>query len=364
MKPWPAGRKTTGGFFDVEGKTSLVSRIEHESQNPDFWNDNRAAKAKQSEMSAAKRDIETHKALQGAVDDLRASAELLDLEDDAGLKEELLKNLLAIKARFAELDFHRMLSGPYDRLGALLNIHPGAGGTESQDWASMLLRMYSRWADRKGFKVTLIDLQPGDEAGIKNATLQIDGEWAYGLLRSEKGVHRLVRISPFDSNARRHTSFTSVEPFPQVDDEINVEINEADLKIDTFRASGAGGQHVNRTESAIRITHLPTGTVVQCQSDRSQIKNRASAMSVLKSRLLVRAQEEQRARMDNIAGEKKDINFGSQIRSYVLHPYQMVKDTRTDIDYSNPSAILDGELDDLIEAYLKKTSLESSRADA
>jgi len=257
-----------------------------------------------------------------------------------------------------------MLSGPYDRKNALLNVHPGAGGTESQDWAQILVRMYSRWAESKGFKVELLDFQPGEEAGIKNVTLRIEGEWAFGLLRSEKGVHRLVRISPFDANDRRHTSFASVEPFPELDDDVEVEIDEKDLKIDVFRASGAGGQHVNRTESAVRITHLPSGIVVTCQNDRSQIKNRASAMSVLKSRLYTRAQEEKRQRMEGIAGEKKDINFGSQVRSYVLQPYQQIKDHRTDIDYTRVQSILDGDLDQLIEDCLRKESLEAVKAHA
>jgi len=257
-----------------------------------------------------------------------------------------------------------MMSGPYDRMNALLNVHPGAGGTESQDWAQMLLRMYSRWAERRGWKVELLDLQPGEEAGIKNATIKVIGEWAFGHLRAEKGVHRLVRISPFDSNARRHTSFSSVEPFPDIDDTIEVIINDKDIQVDTFRASGAGGQHVNRTDSAVRITHFPSGLVVTCQNERSQIKNRASAMSVLKARLFALAEEEQKVKMAQIAGEKKDINFGSQIRSYVLHPYQMVKDHRTDIDYSQAVGILEGDLDQLVEDFLRKESAEKARFDA
>jgi peptide chain release factor 2 len=240
----------------------------------------------------------------------------------------------------------------------LLNIHPGAGGTESMDWTSILYRMYTRWAERRGFKVSLIEMQPGEEAGIKNVTIQINGEWAYGLLRAEKGVHRLVRISPFDSNARRHTSIASVEPFPEIDESIDVEIDENDLRIDVFRASGAGGQHVNRTESAVRITHFPTGVVVSCQEERSQIKNRATAMKVLRSRIFVIRQEAKRQELAGIAGEKKNINFGSQIRSYVMQPYQQVKDLRTNKEYTRVQQILDGELDPVIEDVLKFTSLQ------
>ena len=226
----------------------------------------------------------------------------------------------------------------------------------------MLLRMYTRWAERRGFKVSLIDLQPGDEAGVKNATLQIDGDWAYGLLRSEKGVHRLVRISPFDSAGRRHTSFASAEPLPQLEDDGELVIDEKDLKIDVFRASGAGGQHVNRTESAVRITHLPSGIVVQCQNDRSQIKNRASAMGVLKSKLIVIAEEERKAKFEGISGDRADISFGSQVRNYVLYPYQQVKDTRTDLESSQTQAILDGDIDAFIEAFLKQQSREATRS--
>jgi peptide chain release factor 2 len=345
-------------------KSSLVSQIEHESQNPDFWNDNRAAKQKQSRLASAKIDLTTWSNLEKTLGNLQASAEILESEDDASLRTELDTEKASLLKTLAELDFHRMLSGPYDRKNALLNVHPGAGGTESQDWAQILVRMYSRWAESKGFKVELLDFQPGEEAGIKNVTLRIEGEWAFGLLRSEKGVHRLVRISPFDANDRRHTSFASVEPFPELDDDVEVEIDEKDLKIDVFRASGAGGQHVNRTESAVRITHLPSGIVVTCQNDRSQIKNRASAMSVLKSRLYTRAQEEKRQRMEGIAGEKKDINFGSQVRSYVLQPYQQIKDHRTDIDYTRVQSILDGDLDQLIEDCLRKESLEAVKAHA
>ena len=250
-----------------------------------------------------------------------------------------------------------MLSGELDRKNAIITIHPGAGGTESQDWAEMLMRMYMRWTERRGFGREVIDLQPGDEAGIKSATHAVTGDYAYGLLTAEAGVHRLVRISPFDQAARRHTSFASLYVWPELDDDIDIEIDEKDLRIDTFRSSGAGGQHVNVTDSAVRITHLPTGMVVSCQNERSQHKNRASAMKVLKSRLYDMKLKEQQAKLDQLGGEKKDIAFGSQIRSYVLHPYQMIKDHRTKFQVGDINRVLDGDLDEFIKAYLMKKAL-------
>jgi peptide chain release factor 2 len=250
-----------------------------------------------------------------------------------------------------------MLSGEMDQKNAIITVHPGAGGTESQDWAEMLLRMYTRWAERRGFKRDVMDLQPGDEAGIKSATLTIAGDYAYGLLSAEAGVHRLVRISPFDQAARRHTSFASLYVWPELPDDIDIDIEEKDLRIDTFRSSGAGGQHVNVTDSAVRLTHLPTGIVVSCQNERSQHKNRAAAMKVLKARLYDLRLKEQQARLDQLGGEKKDIAFGSQIRSYVLHPYQMVKDHRTKYQVGDVNRVLDGDLDEFIKAYLMKRAL-------
>ncbi len=245
-----------------------------------------------------------------------------------------------------------MLGGEYDRLGAIVSIHPGAGGTEAQDWAEMLLRLYLRWAERRGFKTDLADLQPGDGGGIKNATFEVEGEFAYGYLRAEAGIHRLVRISPYDANARRHTSFASVFVFPAIDDKVEVIINPADLRIDTFRASGAGGQHVNKTDSAVRFTHIPTGIVVACQNERSQHKNRAMAMKILRARLFELEQRKKREELEKFSKEKKDIAWGSQIRSYVLHPYQMVKDHRTGVEAGNTNAVLDGDIDQFIEAFL------------
>ena len=259
-----------------------------------------------------------------------------------------------------------MLSGELDRKNAIITIHPGAGGTESQDWAEMLMRMYLRWTERRGFGREVLDLQPGDEAGIKSATMQVTGDYAYGLLTAEAGVHRLVRISPFDQAARRHTSFASLYVWPEMADDIDIEIEDKDLRIDTFRSSGAGGQHVNVTDSAVRLTHIPTGIVVSCQNERSQHKNRASAMKVLKARLYDMRLKEQQAKMEQLGGEKKDIAFGSQIRSYVLHPYQMVKDHRTKFQVGDVNRILDGDLDDFIKAYLMKKAtgkLEAATAD-
>ena len=267
---------------------------------------------------------------------------------------DLLKGLDEFQKDVETAETRKMLGGEHDRLNAIVTIHPGAGGTESQDWAEMLLKMYTRWCDRRGFKRELIDLQPGDEAGIKSATLTVNGDYAYGLLSAEAGVHRLVRISPFDQAARRHTSFASVFVWPELSDDIDIEIPEKDLRIDTYRSSGAGGQHVNVTDSAVRLTHLPTGIVVSCQNERSQHRNRDAAMKVLKSRLFDLRMKEQQARLDQISGEKKDIAFGSQIRSYVLHPYQMIKDHRTKEQVGDVNRVLDGDLDPFIKSYLMK----------
>jgi peptide chain release factor 2 len=257
-----------------------------------------------------------------------------------------------VEADVAALEMRRMLGGEHDAGNAILSIHPGAGGTEAQDWAEILLRMYLRWCERKGYRVQLLDRQEGEGGGIKSATLLVEGAYAYGYLRAEAGIHRLVRISPFDANARRHTSFASVFVYPELDDAIEVEINDADLRVDTYRSSGAGGQHVNKTDSAVRLTHLPTGIVVACQNERSQHKNRAMAMKILRARLYELEKEKQREKLDAFAKTKKEIAFGSQIRSYVLHPYRMVKDHRTGHETGNTDAVLDGDLDRFIEAFL------------
>jgi peptide chain release factor 2 len=270
---------------------------------------------------------------------------------------ELTRGLDALAADVQAGEIRTMLSGELDRKNAIVTIHPGAGGTESQDWAEMLFRMYLRWTERRGFGREVIDLQPGDEAGIKSVTFTVSGEYAYGLLSAEAGVHRLVRISPFDQAARRHTSFASLYVWPELSDDIDIEIEDKDIRIDTFRSSGAGGQHVNVTDSAVRITHLPTGIVVSCQNERSQHKNRSSAMKVLKARLYDLRLKEQQAKLDQLGGEKKDIAFGSQIRSYVLQPYQMVKDHRTKHQIGDVNRVLDGDLDEFIKAYLMKKAM-------
>ncbi len=293
------------------------------------------------------------------VDDSSEIFSLAQGENDEETIAEIDSELNTITKETGSLEIKLMLSGPYDQGNAILTIHPGAGGTESADWAEMLLRMYSRFAEKQGFKVNLVDLQPGEEAGIKSATITISGSYVYGYLRGEGGVHRLVRISPFDSNKRRHTSFASVFVFPELDDDVEVEINEADLKTDTYRASGAGGQHVNKTDSAVRITHLPTGIVVQCQNDRSQHKNRATAMKVLKAKLFEHEERKKKEEMNSISGDKKEIGWGSQIRSYVLHPYRMVKDIRTGSETSNTEAVLDGDIMPFIEAFLASSDNRS-----
>lgn len=274
------------------------------------------------------------------------------IREGEDVAEELASELDTAESQLRSLELARMLSGPHDRGDAVIEINAGAGGTEAQDWGDMLLRMYLRWVEKKGFKSDIISYQEGEEAGIKSATVGVSGINAFGSLRSERGVHRLVRISPFDSNARRHTSFASVSVMPQLDEDIEVEVNEEDLRVDTYRASGAGGQHINKTDSAVRLTHLPTGIVVACQNDRSQHKNRATAMKLLKAKLYEREQEKQAEELAKIAGERKKIDFGSQIRSYVLQPYQMIKDLRTGHETSNVQAVLDGDLDAFIESYL------------
>lgn len=298
-------------------------------------------------------DIEAWNRLESRFTDAEVMLELLEEDEDEETAQELKEEVEAISQDLDKLELKLMLGGKHDRNNAILSIHPGAGGTESQDWASMLLRMYQRWAERKGYKVEVLDLLPGDEAGIKSATLLISGDYAYGYLKAESGVHRLVRISPFDANRRRHTSFASVSVIPEIEDEVDVEVKDEDLRIDTFRAGGPGGQHVNRTDSAVRIVHIPTGITVQCQSERSQHRNRELAMKVLKARLYEYYRQKQEEELAKLRGERKDIAFGNQIRSYVFHPYKLVKDLRTGVETGNVDAVMDGEIDMFIEAYLK-----------
>jgi len=319
---------------------------------PGFWDNRETAQTTIEEVNEHKRWVDTWQNLEDQRDDLMLLYELAEEEEDEDAMAEVTAEANALEKAITELEFRNMLSGRDDTKNAILTIHPGAGGTESADWAQMLLRMYMRWAERRGFRKELMDLQPGDEAGIKSATVGVTGKYAYGYLKAEAGVHRLVRLSPFDSQKRRHTSFASVFVYPEIEDAVEVEISESDLRVDTYRASGAGGQHVNKTDSAVRITHLPTGIVVQCQNERSQHKNRASAMKILRARLYQFQEEEKRKEMEAVEHTKKSIEWGNQIRSYVLHPYNMVKDHRTGEETSNVEAVMDGDIDAFIYAYL------------
>ena len=296
--------------------------------------------------------VEDYDAVDSGLEDAAILIELGEEAEDEQALKEVREALPDLEKKIGQMEFARMLSGEHDASNAIVSINAGAGGTEAQDWAEILLRMYLRWCERKGFKAEITEYQPGDEAGAKGVTFTVAGAYAYGYLKAEKGIHRLVRISPFDSNARRHTSFCSVFVFPELSDDVDIEIQEKDLKVDTYRASGAGGQHVNKTDSAIRITHIPTGIVVSCQNQRSQHKNRSTAMKQLKARLYELEMEKKENQAEALAGEKKDIAWGSQIRSYVLHPYRMVKDHRTGHEVGNADAVLDGDLDGFIEAYL------------
>lgn len=321
--------------------------------HPDFWNDQQKAQTVINETNALKEQVNQLSNLNESYENLDLTYELVKEENDQELLAELEEEITILSQKMNDFELQLLLSEEYDSKNAILELHPGAGGTESQDWGSMLLRMYTRWGEKRGFKVETLDYLPGDEAGIKSVTLIFKGHNAYGYLKAEKGVHRLVRISPFDSSGRRHTSFVSCEVMPEFDETINIEIRTEDLKVDTYRASGAGGQHINTTDSAVRITHIPTNTVVTCQNERSQIKNKAQAMNMLKAKLYQREIEQQQADLDEIRGEQKEIGWGSQIRSYVFHPYSMVKDHRTSAETGNLGAVMDGDIDMFIDAYLR-----------
>jgi peptide chain release factor 2 len=329
-----------------------IRELEKESLRDGFWNDPEKASGILREKSRLTDAVEKWKKQKSSLEDLRILAEIASEEQDDQTQEEIRAELERLNAAVREDELKMMLSSEQDPMNAILSIHAGAGGTEAQDWAEMLLRMYLRWAERKGFEANIIDYLPGDEAGVKSVTWTLRGEYAYGYAKAEIGIHRLVRISPFDAGARRHTSFASVFVYPEVDDRIVIEIDEKDLRIDTYRSTGAGGQHVNKTDSAVRITHLPTGIVVQCQNERSQHKNKAMAMKYLRSRLYEMKLQEQNEKLREVNKTKKDIAWGSQIRSYVLHPYKMVKDHRTSLETGNVNRVLDGDIDDFIEAYL------------
>ena len=321
---------------------------------PDFWDDQKNAQKVIDEVNSYKDVVNRFDAHVETLENLEVSYELVKEEADEDLRLELEEELAQLQEDLNSFELLMLLSEPYDKNNAILELHPGAGGTESQDWGSMLLRMYTRWAEKKGFKVETLDYLPGDEAGIKSVTLLIKGHNAYGYLKAEKGVHRLVRISPFDSQNRRHTSFVSCDVMPELSDDVDIDIRTEDLKIDTYRASGAGGQHVNTTDSAVRITHLPTNSIVTCQSERSQIKNREQAMKMLKAKLYQLEIEKQQAEVDALRGEQKEIGWGSQIRSYIFQPYTMIKDHRTNIEVGNAQGVMDGDLDPFIDGYLRQ----------
>jgi len=346
----------SGGFFDVPARRDELSRIETQASTPDFWSDQEAAQKLLQQRSRLERTIERQELFESQVEDAQVLFEFAE-EDETSVKE--LHTLLdRLEHDVGQAETEMLLAGENDRRNAICTIHPGAGGTESQDWAEMLLRMYLKWAEQRGFKTEVLEYQPGEEAGLKSVTFRVEGEYAYGLLAAEAGVHRLVRISPFDQAARRHTSFASLFVYPEIDEDIEVDIQDKDLRIDTYRATGAGGQHINTTDSAVRITHIPTGIVVSCQNQRSQHQNRAVAMQVLRSRLYELELEKRQAETAELEANKADISFGSQIRSYVLAPYQLVKDTRTKLEKGNVDAVLSGDIDDFITNYLltKKAS--------
>jgi peptide chain release factor 2 len=349
---WARAMSSCGGTFDLPARRARLEELQVVSSDPALWQDAERAEAVLREKRGLERLVAFHDETDKLISDVRVLLDLADEEADADAVEEAAAGAQALGRRFDEAELRRMLSGEHDRMDAIVTLTAGAGGTDASDWCEMLMRMYLRWCETHGFQVEVLDIQPADEAGLRSVTLAVRGEYAYGHLRSEIGVHRLVRISPFDAQKRRQTSFASLSMIPDIGDTVEVDIKDEDLRIDTYRAGGAGGQHVNRTDSAVRITHLPTGIVVQCQNERSQHKNRASAMKVLKARLYQRAREEHDAEVERLAGEKKKIDFASQIRSYTIHPQQRVKDHRTDVEAGNATAVLDGDLDRFMRAFL------------
>jgi len=340
-------------IFDIEKLEKEQGELEKKMESPDFWDNREEAESVFSRAKQIKTFIEPYREIEASIKQLSELLAMGEESDDDSIVSEVFEESRSLAKRLDDFELMALLSGEHDRGNALMNIHPGAGGTESQDWAEMLLRMYKRFFERNGFEYRLLDVQAGDEAGIKNATIEVRGDFAYGRLKAESGIHRLVRISPFDANHRRHTSFASVFVYPEVDDKIEVEIDPKDIRVDTYRASGAGGQHVNKVSSAVRITHFPTGIVVQCQNERSQHRNREMAMKVLRSRIYAKLMEEDEEKKAKLAGEKKDISWGNQIRSYVFHPYTMVKDHRTGMQTGNIQAVMDGDIGEFIEAYLR-----------
>jgi peptide chain release factor 2 len=330
---------------------------------PDFWNDNESAQSKLKFQKALKNKLEKYDDLYGRIDELEGLIEMALMDADDSFETEVETTYNAILEVYEKVVLETLLKGDYDANSAILSIHAGSGGTDAQDWAAMLLRMYKRWGERRGYTVKTLDLQDDTEAGIKSVSLLFEGLNAYGFLKSEKGVHRIVRISPFDSSGKRHTSFASVDVMPELDDSVMIDINPEDLKVDTYRSGGAGGQHVNTTDSAVRITHIPTGVVVQCQNERSQTSNKATAMKMLMAKLIELKEREHKDKIEDLAGDYSQITWGSQIRSYVFHPYNLVKDHRTNAEMGNIQAVMDGEIDLFIDAYLKEASSHDFKID-
>jgi peptide chain release factor 2 len=355
LPAWPARRST----FDVGGKRSRAQALEGRLAEPGLWDDPSRGQELTTSLARLRQDLSRYDQLAERVEELQVLDDLLD-EGGEEIRTELEQALATVQADMGKLELATLLSGEFDGNDAIASLHAGAGGTESQDWAEMLLRMYLRWAERQGLEVEVDEVQPGDEAGIKSATFTVRGPNAYGVLSAERGVHRLVRISPFDASSRRHTSFASLDVIPLLEEDAQIEVDPKDLRIDTYRSSGAGGQHVNVTDSAVRITHIPTGIAAACQNERSQMQNRAVAMRILKARLADLARRAQEERIENLRGERRDIEFGSQIRSYVLQPYRMVKDHRTGIEIGDVDRVLDGDLDRLIEAALRHRASEAA----
>jgi peptide chain release factor 2 len=349
---------SSGGVFDVNGLRAQLEELEIEMARPDLWDDREAAQNIGRQKNAVEQELALHDRVENGLDDAGVLLELAEEARDDEAFAEVAGKCDEVSSVLEDAELRQLLGGEYDGANALLSINSGAGGTDACDWAEMLLRMYLRWAERHEFKTEILDIQAGEEAGLRGVTLRVEGEYAYGYLNSEQGVHRLVRISPFDANARRHTAFASVTAVPEIDDSIEVEIDESELRVDTYRSSGAGGQHVNKTDSAVRLTHLPTNTVAQCQNERSQHKNRATAMKIMRAKLFEIERRKQRDKLDELTGEKREIGFGSQIRSYTLHPQQRAKDHRTDHEIGNVEGVLDGDIDPFIRSTLLSQGAE------
>lgn len=346
---------TLGGLFDLEKLETDIAEFDHMMADPSFWDNQEKAQKVIKEANEKKEVFQTFNKMEDLIEEITILLDMLREEEDQDIRAEIETDLAELAQVVNQFELDMLLNEPYDKNNAIVELHPGAGGTESQDWGEMLYRMYTRWVEKKGFSYKVLDYQSGDEAGIKSVTLLVTGMNAYGLLKAEKGVHRLVRISPFDSSGRRHTSFVSIDVIPEINDDIDIEINPDEIRVDTFRASGAGGQHVNKTDSAVRITHKETGFVTSSQAGRSQMANKEQAMNMMKAKLYQKEREEKEKEMDDIRGEQKEIGWGSQIRSYVFHPYSMVKDHRTDTETGNVDAVMDGDIDQFIDAYLRLT---------